>query len=74
MKKIDNLHKKIYKKINEKMRNEKIILLDISKKIGISQSAICQQLKKLSNGKAIMTDSLFKIAGALEIEPSELFK
>ena len=56
------------------MRNEKIILLDISKKIGISQSAICQQLKKLSNGKAIMTDSLFKIAGALEIEPAELFK
>lgn len=74
MKKIDNLHKKIYKKINEKMKNEKIILLDLSKKIGISQSAICQQLKKLSNGKAIMSDCLFKIMLALEIEPAELFK
>lgn len=74
MKKIDNLHKKIYKKINEKMKKEKIILLDLSNKIGISQSAICQQLKKLSVGKAVMTDTLFKIMLALEIEPAELFK
>lgn len=74
MKKIDNLHKKIHKKIIKKMKKEKIILLDLSNKIGISQSAISQQLKKLSNGKGIMSDCLFKIMLALEIEPAELFK
>lgn len=74
MRKIQNYNKKIYLFLSEKIDNKNITLLNISEKIGISQSAVSQQLKRLSDGKGVMTDTLFKIMLALEIEPTELFK
>lgn len=74
MRKIQNYNKKIYLFLSKKIDNKNITLLNISEKIGISQSAVSQQLKRLSDGKGVMTDTLFKIMLALEIEPTELFK
>ena len=73
MKKVQSYNKKIYQKLSKKMKEDKITLIRLSEKMQISESAICQQLKKLSNGKGIMTDSLFKIMLALDMELKDIF-
>lgn len=74
MNKIEKIHKKIYCKIISEMENKKISQLEISKKMGTSASSLNQSLKKLSDGKGISTDTLFKISCALEIKVIDLFK
>ena len=74
MGKVQNYNKKIFLNITKKMKIENIKIKDISQKIGISQSAVSQQLKRLSEGKGVMTDSIFKILVVLNMELEELTK
>lgn len=71
---IKKYNKKLYSNIIKKIEFEKITLNDISNKIGVSQSAISQQLKRLADGKGVMTDTLFRIMSALDMELKELIK
>lgn len=74
MNKIQKLNTKTYKNIIFKMKTLGITQFELSKKIGIVPSTLCSQLKNLENGKPILTDTLFKIAYALDLEITELFK
>lgn len=71
---IKKYNKKLYSNIIKKIEFEKITLNDISNQIGVSQSAISQQLKRLADGKGVMTDTLFRIMSALDMELKELIK
>lgn len=71
---IKKYNKKLYSNIIKKIEFEKITLNDISNKIGVSQSAISQQLKRLADGKGVMTDTLFRIMSALDMELKDLIK
>lgn len=72
--KINKLNKKIHKNIKIKIKENGITQAEIAQKIGVSPATLCDQLKKLSEGKSILTETLFKIAYALEIEVTELLK
>lgn len=73
-KKVSKKNKKIYKNIQIEMTTKKITQTEIAGKLGITSATLSEQLKKLSNGKPILTDTLFKIAYALDLEITELFK
>lgn len=74
MSKYIKISKKIYKNIKKEMKNKNISQKEVAKKMGISPTSIWRSLKKLSEGKPILTDTLFKIAYALDLEITELFK
>ena len=56
------------------MKKKNITQKNMADKIGTTAPYFCRCLKSLEEGKSILTETIFKIAGALEIEPSELFK
>lgn len=74
MNKIDKLNQKICKKIKKEMKKKNITQKNMADKIGTTAPYFCRCLKSLEEGKSILTETIFKIAGALEIEPAELFK
>lgn len=71
---IEKLNKKICKKIKKEMKEKKLSQKIMAEKIGTTAPYFCRCLKSLEEGKSILTETIFKIAGALEIEPAELFK
>lgn len=73
-KKIIKKNKKLHKNIQSELLIKKITQTEIAEKLGITSATLSEQLKKLSDGKSILTETLFKIAYALEIEVTELLK
>lgn len=67
-------NKKIYKNIQNEMISKKIKQIEIADKIGITSATLSEQLKKLSNGKSILTETLFKFADGLGVEVAELLR
>lgn len=74
MTKIEKLNIKTYKNIKLKMEEKNMTQKEIGDKVKVSPTSIWRSLKKLSEGKPVLTDTLFKIAYALEIEVTELLK
>ena len=74
MTKIEKLNKKIYSNIIFEMKKNKITQLELADKLGIKDSSINRSLKNLEKGKSILTETLFKIAYALDLEVTELLK
>lgn len=72
--KIDKKNKKIYKNIVLVMKEKKLSQKELSDFLSVQPSTICRTLKLLEDGKSILTETLFKIAYALDIEVIELFK
>ncbi len=73
-KKISKKNKKLHKNIQSELLIKKITQTEVAEKLGITSATLSEQLKKLSDGKSILTETLFKIAYALEIEVTELLK
>ena len=74
MTKIEKLNKKIHSNIIFEMKKNKITQLELADKLGIKDSSINRSLKNLEKGKSILTETLFKIAYALDLEVTELLK
>lgn len=74
MKKNKKMNFKIYKNIKSMMENKKINQQEIAEKLNVQASTVCRTFQSLKNGKSVLTETIFKIADALEIEPTELFK
>lgn len=72
--KIEKRNKKIYLNIIFEMKKNKTTQMQLADKLGMKDSSINRSLKNLEKGKSILTDTLFKIAYALEIEVTELLK
>lgn len=72
--KIEKRNKKIYLNIIFEMKKNKTTQIQLADKLGMKDSSINRSLKNLEKGKSILTETLFKIAYALEIEVTELLK
>lgn len=74
MTKIEKLNKKIYSNIIFEMKKNKTTQLELAEKINMKDSSVNRSLKNLEKGKSILTETLFKIAYALDLEVTELLK
>lgn len=74
MDKINKLNKKIHSNIIFEMKKNKITQLELADKLKIKDSSINRSLKNLSNGKSILTETLFKFADGLGVEVAELLR
>ena len=74
MDKIKRLNKRVYKKIKFSLLEKNFSQKEVAERADMSASYFCRCLKSLEEGKSILTETIFKIAGALEIEPADLFK
>lgn len=72
--KINKNNKKIYKKILELMEEKNFSQKELAKILDVQPSTVCRTLKILSNGKSILTETLFKFADGLGVEVVELLR
>jgi DNA-binding Xre family transcriptional regulator len=71
---IKSNNKRLHKSIMKKIEQKEITKYKLAEKIGIANSTLSEQLKRLADGKGVMTDTLFRIMSALDMELKDLIK